>query len=243
MDDLLAGRGTRRDDLVHAGERRQHRPVSPKDGSFTYYTEGLREGDWRLYGLVAGKDGNMYVAHTTSGDIYRITPKGKISIIENPVKDPGEPVYLVRMPDGNIWTAGHRRPGIQILDFSRKNEGAGSTGAANSRAARLDMLERMLKVGDAWLGGLGGDEEGNGGECRRSSTRGASSSTPFAKNGINSVPSTGRDVLSGKFSGCLMGWPESLRRLTTTCGAPKRKSPPMHSGLFYFARKMLSGSR
>lgn len=93
---------------------------SPKDGSFTFYTEGIRDGDWRLYGLVAGKDGNMYVAHTTSGDVYRITPAGKISIIDNPVKDPGEPVYLVRMPDGNIWTAGHRRPGIQILDFSRK---------------------------------------------------------------------------------------------------------------------------
>lgn len=95
---------------------------SPKDGSFTYFTEGIRDGDWRLYGLVAGKDGNMYVAHTTSGDIYKVTLDGKISIIENPLEDPGEPVYVVRMPDGNIWTAGHRRPGIQILDFSRKGK-------------------------------------------------------------------------------------------------------------------------
>jgi streptogramin lyase len=95
---------------------------SPKDGSFTYYTEGLRDGDWRLYGIVAGKDGNMYAAHTTSGDVYRISLDGKISIIENPVADPGEPVYMMRMPDGNIWTAGHRRPSIQILDFGRKRK-------------------------------------------------------------------------------------------------------------------------
>jgi hypothetical protein len=62
----------------------------------------------------------MYAAHTTSGDVYRITLDGKISIIENPLKDPGEPVYMIRMPDGNIWTAGPRRPGIQILDFKRR---------------------------------------------------------------------------------------------------------------------------
>ena len=93
---------------------------SPKDGSFTWFTEGLRDDDWRLYGIVAGKDGAMYAAHTTSGDVYRITLDGKISIIKNPLKDPGEPVYMIPMPDGNIWTAGHRRPGIQILDFKRR---------------------------------------------------------------------------------------------------------------------------
>lgn len=90
---------------------------SPADGSFTYFTEGLRDEDWRLYGIIAGDDGYMYAAHTTSGDIYRISLEGEVSIIENPIADPGEPVYLIRMPDGNIWTAGHRRPGIQILDF------------------------------------------------------------------------------------------------------------------------------
>jgi streptogramin lyase len=93
---------------------------SPKDGSFTYFTEGLREGDWRLYGIVAGNDGYMYAVHTGSGDMYRISLQGDISIIENPVADPGEPVYMINMPDGNIWTAGHRRPSIQILDFSKK---------------------------------------------------------------------------------------------------------------------------
>ena len=92
---------------------------SPENGSFTYFSEGLRDGDWRLYGIVAGDDGYMYAAHTTSGDIYRISLDGDISIIENPIADPGEPVYLVKMPDGNIWTAGHRRPGIQILDFGK----------------------------------------------------------------------------------------------------------------------------
>jgi streptogramin lyase len=93
---------------------------SPKDGSFTYYTEGLRDGDWRLYGIVAGKDGYMYAVQTVSGDVYRISLDGNISVIENPVADPGEPVYMIPMPDGNIWTAGHRRPGIQILDFSQR---------------------------------------------------------------------------------------------------------------------------
>jgi virginiamycin B lyase len=92
----------------------------PEDGSFTYFTEGIRDGDWRLYGIVAGDDGAMYAAHTGSGDIYRITLDGEISIIDNPLEDPGEPVYVVRMPDGNIWTAGHRRPNIQILDFGEK---------------------------------------------------------------------------------------------------------------------------
>src|SRR5690606_25189940 len=33
---------------------------SPKDGSFIRFTEGLRDDDWRLYGIVAGKDGAMY---------------------------------------------------------------------------------------------------------------------------------------------------------------------------------------
>jgi hypothetical protein len=72
------------------------------------------------------------------------------------------------------------------------------------------MLERILKVGDAWLGGLGGDEEGNGGECSLGVQTLQHQGRefiylPFAKNGINYAPSTGRDVLSGKFSGCIMG--------------------------------------
>jgi hypothetical protein len=40
-----------------------------------------------------------------------------MSIIENLIEDPSEPVYQIPMPDGYIWTAGHRRPGIQVLDF------------------------------------------------------------------------------------------------------------------------------
>ncbi len=72
------------------------------------------------------------------------------------------------------------------------------------------MLEKILKVGDSWLNGLGADENGNGAEC----SLGVQTLThqgreflylPFARNGINFAPSKGRDVLSGKFSGCLMG--------------------------------------
>ena len=72
------------------------------------------------------------------------------------------------------------------------------------------MLEKKLKVGDSWIGGLGADENGGGGEC----SLGVQTLThdgveflylPFAKNGINYVAPKGRDVLSGKFSGCLMG--------------------------------------
>jgi len=72
------------------------------------------------------------------------------------------------------------------------------------------MLEKVLKVGDAWIGGLGGDEVGNGGECSLGVQKLSHKGTefvylPFAKNGINYVAPGGRDVLSGKFSGCLMG--------------------------------------
>lgn len=71
------------------------------------------------------------------------------------------------------------------------------------------MLEKVLKVGDPWIAVLPGDVMGAGGEC----SLGVQTLThlgrefvylPFAQNGINYTPSQGRDVVSGKFSGCLM---------------------------------------
>ncbi len=80
------------------------------------------------------------------------------------------------------------------------------------------MLEKLLKVGDPWFGNLEGDQAGAGGECslgvqtlRASRGRGTLEPLdcefvylPFAKDGINYVVPQGRDVLSGKFSGCIM---------------------------------------
>jgi hypothetical protein len=77
------------------------------------------------------------------------------------------------------------------------------------------MLEKVLNVGDPWAYNLPGDQPGAGGECslgvqtlQVAGRAGASPLSflylPFALNGINSVVPQGRDVLSGKFSGCIM---------------------------------------
>lgn len=69
------------------------------------------------------------------------------------------------------------------------------------------MLEDLLKVGSdaSWLPTAEGGKQGTGGECSLGAmdVKGGKY-LPFVANGINYVESQGKDVISGKFTGCIM---------------------------------------
>ncbi len=110
----------------------------------------LASGGASPVGLVAGADGNLWVAEAASNSIARVTPSGASTEFSLPTAN-SAPLFLAAGPDGNVWFTEHDgsrigkiTPAGAISEFATLTGGSGPAGITAGPDGNLWFTESLV---------------------------------------------------------------------------------------------------